>query len=151
MIGDSPPHGHAGAYNDGFPDGCPCGLTAGGLTELLAHRKITLHAISIAGILETTEAFKLVAEPTGGDVQVVENARASMESYGATVSATSASVAAGRSYGRSMSARAVGSSYSMIAKETGMTIEEVKSTEDYLKMRGIKTPKHVDDEEKKKA
>lgn len=65
LIGDSPPHGHAGTL-DGFPQGCPCGLTHLALIETLKQLNVTVHAVSIASMASTTRAFKLLSDATGG-------------------------------------------------------------------------------------
>lgn len=69
LIGDSPPHGHSRDHtvlHDGFPQGCPCGLTHAVLIEQLRRLNVTVHAVSIARNPDTARAFQLLSGATNG-------------------------------------------------------------------------------------
>jgi hypothetical protein len=63
LVGDAPPHG-AGFAGDGFPKGCPCGLTVEGATALLEERNVTLYAVGLTQCVR--ETFTKLARYTGG-------------------------------------------------------------------------------------
>jgi hypothetical protein len=64
LIGDSPPHG-CGAGGDGFPKGCPCGLTNESATALLEAAGVTLYAVGLTPGVK--DSFGRLAAYTGGE------------------------------------------------------------------------------------
>jgi hypothetical protein len=146
MIGDSPPHGYmpSGA-GDAWPAGCPCGLTAGGIIELFAARGITLNAHSIAGLNETTTAFREVAEATGGACTVVDRPEASTAAYSAAMAERSETISDARAYFAAASAPPGGDGESL-AETLGWTAERRSRIERYLSSRGIRCPREGDGE-----
>jgi hypothetical protein len=64
LVGDAPPHG-AGGGGDGFPRGCPCGLTADSVTALLEARGVTLYALGLTRAVN--DSFARLAAYTGGE------------------------------------------------------------------------------------
>jgi hypothetical protein len=65
LIGDAPPHGCQDAMNDGFRNGCPCGLTADSITALLEQNGITLYAVGLHHWV--AQSFGRLARFTGGE------------------------------------------------------------------------------------
>jgi len=65
LVGDAPPHGYHRDSGDGFPDGCPCGMTADSTTALLEENGITLYALGLTR--EVRQSFSHLAHFTGGD------------------------------------------------------------------------------------
>jgi hypothetical protein len=100
LVGDAPPHGfrahrppetepeepaptgrHARGrrtvpYNvdEGWANGCPCGLTAHSVTAALETKQIVLHALCMINSPPTLEAFTDLAVPTGGQCARVSGA-----------------------------------------------------------------------------
>jgi hypothetical protein len=85
LVGDAPPHGvgndplesasprdrrHSAAA-DGWPGGCPCGLTAGKVTAAAENNRITIHAISMQNNAATTASFSELARGTGGQAALL--------------------------------------------------------------------------------
>jgi hypothetical protein len=64
LIGDAPPHG-LGGRGDGFPKGCPCGLTTAGATALLEGHGVVLYALGLTPFVK--ESFTSLALWTGGE------------------------------------------------------------------------------------
>jgi hypothetical protein len=80
LVGDAPPHGvgynplesassrdrrHSAAA-DGWPGGCPCGLTSGKVTAAAEDNRVTIHAVSMHDSAETKNSFSELARGTGG-------------------------------------------------------------------------------------
>jgi hypothetical protein len=63
LVGDAPPHG-VGGHGDGFPDGCPCGLTLPAATAVLEERGIILYALCLTP--QVGKPFGELAQLTGG-------------------------------------------------------------------------------------
>jgi hypothetical protein len=64
LVGDAPPHG-TGCHGDGFPRGCPCGLTAQQVTARCEHKGITLYALGLTALVK--HSFATLATFTGGE------------------------------------------------------------------------------------
>jgi len=64
LIGDAPPHGWMRS-GDGFPDGCPCGLTLDSTTALLEQQGIVLYALGLTP--HVRDSFSQLAHYTGGE------------------------------------------------------------------------------------
>ena len=135
LIGDSPPHGYMTA-GDTWPEGCPCKLTAGGLVELLASRRIRLYAHSIAGVEETTRAFKNIAEATGGDCTEVDRPAASTAAYAHTLDATGDLVGASRAYATASAAMPEATD-AEVAASLGWSVDIATGVKTYLRARGL--------------
>jgi hypothetical protein len=89
LVGDSPPHGfrtqpqeeipargrrrHV-AHEDGFPEGCPCGLTAQSVTAKAENQRVTVHALCMGNFPITVESFTEIAIGTGGQCAPAHNA-----------------------------------------------------------------------------
>ncbi len=65
LVGDAPPHGYHSDSGDGFPDGCPCGMTADSTTALFEENGITLYALGLTRGVRPS--FSHLACFTGGD------------------------------------------------------------------------------------
>jgi hypothetical protein len=76
LIGDAPPHG-AGAADDGFRAGCPCGLTTEGATALLEQHGVTLYALGLTPAVK--ESFARLAAWTGGGYFEPQHGRDAVE------------------------------------------------------------------------
>jgi hypothetical protein len=63
LVGDAPPHG-VHRDGDGFPDGCPLGLTLESTTASLEREGIVLHALGMRPTVR--ESFAALANHTGG-------------------------------------------------------------------------------------
>lgn len=139
LIGDAPPHG-IGLAGDGFPEGCPCGLTARGIIEVFSMHHITLHACAIGGYPITRAEFGEMAAACNGklfdiDVTAPEMVTASI---GSTLSATSSTI----SDSRIVYAAYAGGSSSVaeVSSLTGLSADSVVSSMSYLSDRGYAIP-----------
>ena len=89
LVGDSPPHGFRAqpqeetpargrrrhvAHEDGFPEGCPCGLTAQSVTAKAENHRVTVHALCMGNDHNTLESFIEIAIGTGGQCAPARNA-----------------------------------------------------------------------------
>ena len=73
LVGDAPAHGYGQAGNgyyggDNWPDGCPCGKTAEGVTARLEDNDITLYGIVVSNDQNAQACFKEFAGFTGGSM-----------------------------------------------------------------------------------
>ena len=138
LIGDAPPHGASTFGDDGWPGGCPCGATAGGIVELFGAKKIVLHAHSIAGNADTYRAFKEVAEGTDGETTQVDRPSMSTATYGGTMRTASAAIGSTITYSSVSSSLGADYSDAKAATEMGVPVEEVRKTKTYMRSRGLK-------------
>lgn len=65
LVGDAPPHG-GGGEGDGFPRGCPCGLSMRKIADEMNALGITGHAIGVRFDTAMTRSFMGFAKNTGG-------------------------------------------------------------------------------------
>ena len=137
LIGDAPPHG-CGLPGVSLAEGGPCGLSPGGIVELFASKQIRLYAHSIAGIPQTTQAFKGVAEATGGSCTEVDRPHAATAAYSATLDSTSGLVTASRAYATAAAAMPAAPE-AEVARSLGWSPTQVAGIKAYLARRGIKT------------
>jgi len=129
LIGDSPPH----------VDDCPCGSTGGTVVESLGRAR--LYAISIAGYVDTTEAFRSVAEPLGGNVTVVGTPVEMTASTSASMGSTSDLIGMSRSFmtaSASLAAEGKPVSDEAVASSLGWTVDMAEGTRTYIERRGLK-------------
>jgi hypothetical protein len=90
LVGDSPPHGFRTQpqeeppargrrrrvdHEDGFPAGCPCGLTAQSVTAKAENQRVTVHALCMGDDPITVESFTEIAIGTGGQCASARNAQ----------------------------------------------------------------------------
>ncbi len=137
LIGDSPPHGMHGQFSDGFPQGCPCGLTSAGLSVRLRSNGIELNGFSIENATDTTAAFELLAHATGGTVAVGNHPRMMSSSYGSTMTSHSDSVSDTRVIANCMTT--YGLNYEDAAAKLGWSTDKSTLVGTYMTRRGLKT------------
>jgi hypothetical protein len=141
LIGDAPPHGHAsGALRhggDGFPDGCPCGLTSGGILEIYSMHNLVLDACAIGGDPATIEEFTELAQGTGGKVFKIDVTRPDLvsASVGATMTAASTDITNSRLVYASYAADS-SLSVERVAAMNSISVDMVNSSLEYLNRRG---------------
>lgn len=135
LIGDAPPHRQ-----------CLCGITSDQLIKELKENKVEVNAHSIAGEMETTKAFKLLVDATGGKITTgnapsyttglyTDSLRSKSSSVGAARSLTAAYVSMGETYDGVAS---INLSTAVKAGESiGMSEQEVKETLTYLEKRDL--------------
>lgn len=145
LIGDSPPHG-VGCKDDGFPDGCPCGLTGAGLSEVLSMRRIRLYAHSIAGNEITTREFTRLAEASGGSCTEVARPEASTFAYTSTLHTTGELIESSRTYNAAWAATVTASPgmsvdeiFNKVRANLDWTPEYARGVANYISSRGIPT------------
>lgn len=139
LIGDSPPHGHAGQTDDVWPMGCPCGITADKLVTSLKRVKIEVNAFSIAGYADTTAAFELLTKPTKGLCITADRPEALTSGYTTSLEAKSSLILSNRSVMAAMAD--TGMTYDTASTSLGFTAAETARNAEYLAKRGIKTDK----------
>lgn len=132
LVGDSPAHAQ-----------CPCGLTPDFLIENLKKTGIQLNAHSIAGMVDTTADFKLLADATDGEVSTGSTVQDTTKLYTDSLSYHSYLVdtanvfvaSAGTSY---TTANAMTRDEALtVGMSAGLTETESLDTYKYLKKRGL--------------
>jgi hypothetical protein len=132
LIGDAPPHNQ-----------CLCGITPEALIESLWELKIEINAHSIANQAQTTEAFKLLTDATGGNLTTGNRPQHTTELYESSLSYKSGMIrssaalreAAGATY--ASAAMLSDADIATLADATGVTVESAVETVNYLKKRGL--------------
>lgn len=139
LIGDSPPHGF-GAYGDAWPQGDPSNITTEQLISMLKELKIQLNAHSIANNAETTKAFTLLTEATGGQISVGDRAQDTTSLYESTMTTRSDSIGTSRAmYAATMASYGEYTPDSAMVTANAMGIDSTaaKDAVKYLADRGI--------------
>ncbi len=140
LIGDSPPHGHV-AFGDAFPQGCPCGLHHLKLIDRLRQLNVTVHAVSIAGNRDTTRAFRLLSDATGGSCVEAQTPAQMTKHYGEVLGGVAYSnrVAAGLVAEEKTSGGMLYSAEGLAAyaAETGTPLADVEAAKASLQARGL--------------
>lgn len=137
LIGDAPPH-----------TPYPTGLTNEDLLEKLFEHKIEVNAHSIANAADTTAAFNVFVEATGGKISVGNAAQHTTGLYSDTLVGKSTLINTARSFIAAASGSATGVTYTdakslnytdavTIANAAGLSVAEMESTLDYLKKRDL--------------
>jgi hypothetical protein len=135
LVGDAPAHG-MGLPGDGFPDGCPCRATPGGVVEVVGSRGIRLNVISIAA---DVPGFKDFADACRGSYVMVEVGRMAESTAftRSTLEATASMVGASRTYGAAVASLGTADP-AAVAEVMGISSDAVGGIVNYLSTRGLR-------------
>ena len=135
LVGDAPPHGMAGQWGDGFPQGCPCGLTLGGVARSINEGSLRLSVISIGS---DVAGFKDLATACEGEYTTmsVDDIHQASHSVHMTMASTAGLVNSARSY-VAASASIGSTDASLVAAAAGISVDEAERTAKYLESRGL--------------
>jgi hypothetical protein len=112
-----------------------------GIIELYSQKRIKLYAQSIAARPETTQAFKELADGTGGNCTVAVQAREAVAATHHTLDVTSSLVTASRTYATAvvdLEAAGVPVSIDSVSAHLGWSPAVTAGTAAYLDGRGIR-------------
>lgn len=137
LIGDAPPH-----------NPYPTGLTNEDLLEKLFEHKIEVNAHSIANAADTTAAFNVFVEATGGKISVGNAAQHTTGLYTDTLVGKSTLINSARKFMGGISGSLTCVTYTnaaslnytdavTVASSVGMSVEEMEATIDYMKKRDL--------------
>lgn len=137
LIGDAPPHKQ-----------CLCGITPEALIETLWELGIEVNAHSIANQAETTEAFKLLTDATGGNITTGNRPQHTTELYESSLTYKSSMIKSSGALRHAAMSGSAGVSYTTaaalstddigkLAESAGITFDSAMATVDYLKKRGL--------------
>jgi hypothetical protein len=141
LMGDAPPHG-TGAPGDAFAKGCPCGLHLDGVVRQGGIRGIVVHAVAVTADPLTHDAWRSAAAAGGGEFfTLTDTARLSRvlaEVALVETAKVTADLAVADRY------RAAGGDLDRIARESGMSAEDVRASVERLRAKnaivGIPAP-----------
>ncbi|BAZ67672.1 MAG: VWA domain-containing protein [Pelatocladus maniniholoensis HA4357-MV3] len=87
LVGDAPPHGFGKwlqekmfdgrKYHNGdaWPDACPSGLDVQSITATAENHQVIIHGLCMSGDMLAQQAFRTIAQITGGQCVAVTNAK----------------------------------------------------------------------------
>lgn len=137
LIGDAPPHKQ-----------CLCGITPEALIETLWELGIEVNAHSIANQAETTEAFKLLTDATGGNITTGNRPQHTTELYESSMTYKSNMIKSSATLREQALAGTLDVNYTTaaalsseditkLANSIGVTYDSAMDTVNYLKKRGL--------------